>query len=431
MAVAAAGQLHLVLAGRDLRRLLGGLHRRGLRRGRLPPRPCRHSARRKLPATSTTTAKIEDLTHEQDPMVARDIACTCPKAALTPCCKAPRAFCDGERPVKRMRDNFTRRAAWRGGWPAHAADRPARDGADSGRASRPSRRHSCRARSRADRASPAPAGAPATSSSITSGTRPPAIAGCCARPNSSCTRIETVGPCSAVVIDRHRRAGRRGEMGRRFGVEPLAQSPRQQRVERGRKLVGADLRQRRLAGKERRQPFGRRARQRVVGKIGPFVAFRRRRNCTRSRNCSCALLHGSLPMPIAAIPSASSLRALRLSARPLWFARPARARRAGGCAARAGEAEAASKLTSSRSSILSGKARLDLGERDRRRQNDAARRRGAGQFGHRQKRLARQRRSGIDIAAAAVGEQERAVAAAAALGDAVGIGEREQRAGRN
>ena len=56
-----------------------------------------------------------------------------------------------------------------------------------------------------------------------------------------------------------------------------------------------------------------------------------------------------------------------------------------------------------------GKARLDLRERDRRGQQDAARRRGAGQFGHREKRLARQRRGRIDRAAAAVGEQERAV----------------------
>ena len=50
-------------------------------------------------------------------------------------------------------------------------------------------------------------------------------------------------------------------------------------------------------------------------------------------------------------------------------------------------------------------------------------------LGDREERLARQRRRRIDVGAAAVGEQERAVRAAA-LGDAVGIGEREQRAGR-
>ena len=76
---------------------------------------------------------------------------------------------------------------------------------------------------------------------------------------------------------------------------------------------------------------------------------------------------------------------------------------------------------------LAGKTRFDLGQRNRRRQHDAARRRGAGQFGDGEERLARQRRGRIDIAAAAVGEQEGATAAAAVLGDAVGISEREQR----
>ena len=71
-----------------------------------------------------------------------------------------------------------------------------------------------------------------------------------------------------------------------------------------------------------------------------------------------------------------------------------------------------------------GESALDLGERDRRRQQDAALRGGAGDLGDREKRLARQRRRRIDVGAAAVGEQERA-AGAAALGDAVGIGERE------
>ena len=90
------------------------------------------------------------------------------------------------------------------------------------------------------------------------------------------------------------------------------------------------------------------------------------------------------------------------------------------------DADAASKATVVAVFDPVGEARLDLVERDRRRQHDAARRRRAGQFGDREERLARQRRGRIDIAAAAVGEQKCA-AAAAVLGDAVGIGEREQR----
>ena len=70
--------------------------------------------------------------------------------------------------------------------------------------------------------------------------------------------------------------------------------------------------------------------------------------------------------------------------------------------------------------------RLDLVERDRRRQHDAALRGAAGQFGDRDERLARQRRGLIDIAAAPVRERERPVAAV--LRDAIRIGEREDRA---
>ena len=76
-----------------------------------------------------------------------------------------------------------------------------------------------------------------------------------------------------------------------------------------------------------------------------------------------------------------------------------------------------------------GEALLDLAQRDRRREQNAALRGGAGQLGHGEERLARQRRRRIDIGAAAVGQQERAIRAAA-LGDAVGIGQRQDRAGR-
>ena len=73
--------------------------------------------------------------------------------------------------------------------------------------------------------------------------------------------------------------------------------------------------------------------------------------------------------------------------------------------------------------------RLDLGERQRRGKQDASLRGGAGDLADREEGLARQRRRLIDIGAAPVGEQERS-AGAAAPGDAVGIGEREQHAGR-
>ena len=74
-------------------------------------------------------------------------------------------------------------------------------------------------------------------------------------------------------------------------------------------------------------------------------------------------------------------------------------------------------------------ALLDLVQRDRGCEQDAALRGGAGKLRHGEERLARQRRRRIDIGAAAVGQQERAISAAA-LGDAVRIGQRQDRAGR-
>ena len=73
--------------------------------------------------------------------------------------------------------------------------------------------------------------------------------------------------------------------------------------------------------------------------------------------------------------------------------------------------------------------RLDLGKRQRRGEQHPALRRGARDLADREKRLARQRRRLIDIGAAPIREHER-TAGAAALGDAVGIGERKQHAGR-
>jgi len=51
---------------------------------------------------------------------------------------------------------------------------------------------------------------------------------------------------------------------------------------------------------------------------------------------------------------------------------------------------------------------LDFGKADRRREQDAAAGRATGKLGDRQKRLARQRRGGIDSGAAPIGEQEHA-----------------------
>ena len=74
------------------------------------------------------------------------------------------------------------------------------------------------------------------------------------------------------------------------------------------------------------------------------------------------------------------------------------------------------------------KALLDLRERDRRRQQDAAVRGGAGQLADGEERRARQRRRLLDRGAAAVGQHERAVAAIAR--DAIGKRQRQQHAGR-
>jgi len=52
-------------------------------------------------------------------------------------------------------------------------------------------------------------------------------------------------------------------------------------------------------------------------------------------------------------------------------------------------------------------------------------RRRPGKFGDSEERLARQRGGGIDVGAAAVDEQEGARSAAAILGDAFGVSERE------
>ena len=148
---------------------------------------------------------------------------------------------------------------------------------------------------------------------------------------------------------------------------------------------------------------------------------------TRSRHCVSDLVHGSLPIPTRAMPSASK-RAVSSSGSTL---RVCSASAMAPSVARAARAQAQRFLVE-RDFVTAldavGEARLDLGERDRRRQHDAGLRGAAGQFGDRDERLARQRRGWIDIAAAAVGERERSIAAV--LRDAVRVGEREDGADR-
>ena len=86
---------------------------------------------------------------------------------------------------------------------------------------------------------------------------------------------------------------------------------------------------------------------------------------------------------------------------------------------------AASNATVSVRSISRGKSRLDVVERDRGCEQDAALGRCSGKLGHGEERLARERGGGIDIRPAAVDQQERA-AGSAIPGDTVGIGEREE-----
>ena len=75
-----------------------------------------------------------------------------------------------------------------------------------------------------------------------------------------------------------------------------------------------------------------------------------------------------------------------------------------------------------------GKMRLDFIKRDWRGRENAALRGAAGEFGHRQEWLARERGGGIEIGAAAVRQQKRTGGAAAVFGDAFRKGQRDQRA---
>ena len=73
-----------------------------------------------------------------------------------------------------------------------------------------------------------------------------------------------------------------------------------------------------------------------------------------------------------------------------------------------------------------GETCLDFAGRDRCREQDAAGSGAAGKFGYSEIRLTRQRGSGIDLGAAAICQHKRSGGAAAILGNALGIGQREQ-----
>ncbi|HXN43219.1 MAG TPA: hypothetical protein VN917_03145, partial [Xanthobacteraceae bacterium] len=73
--------------------------------------------------------------------------------------------------------------------------------------------------------------------------------------------------------------------------------------------------------------------------------------------------------------------------------------------------------------------RFDLGERERRRQQDSALRRAAGKLADGEKKLTRERQGRIDMGAAAVGEQKGAAARGPALGDPIRIRDRQNGAG--
>ena len=63
-------------------------------------------------------------------------------------------------------------------------------------------------------------------------------------------------------------------MGGSLGIEPRAQLRRQEAVQRLRQLVALERRQRGRAGQRRREPVGCGRSQRLLGEIGPFLAFR-------------------------------------------------------------------------------------------------------------------------------------------------------------
>ena len=251
------------------------------------------------------------------------------------------------------------------------------------------------------------------SSSITSGTRPPAIAGWRSRPNSSCTRIDELRPFLGLVVDRHRRA----RTARRNASAPRRRAGGAGSRAAGRAAPSASssapsVGERGLAGQRRREPV-RRASRPAPRRTGRAIRRLRRGagTCTRSRHCRSDLRPRQ---PVEAEPRdalAPACARSRRSARPCIGllgerdrAEPAQLRRRAGSRSRR-------RTRSRRGSRCGRRNRASIsasviGAASRMRPCAAR----AGDLGDREKRLARQRRGRIDVRAAAVGEQERAAA---------------------
>ena len=183
-------------------------------------------------------------------------------------------------------------------------------------------------------------------------------------------------------------------MRRRLGVEAPAQRPRQQTVQRLASSSSApSVGERGLAGERRREPIRRRCGERRVGEVGPFVALRRRAGtCTRSRHCAQRLASTAADrcraraMPCGEHPRRVVVRHDLASAVPTSAIAPSRRLRRPRRLALA-----SSNTISSRLSMRSANRASISASADRRREHDAALRGGAGDFGDREKRLARQR----------------------------------------
>ena len=188
--------------------------------------------------------------------------------------------------------------------------------------------------------------------------------------------------------------------------------------------------QRGLVGEQRRQPVGGARGERFVGEVGPFVAF----GLAQEHDAVAPLIE--LLAPGQPVDAGGCNRLARASWRFRPRARPARSARTSAMAPSRRalrprrRSVAGSKVTSSRASIRSAKMRsisaCEIAAASRMRAcaavpvNSAATRNGS--------RASDEGR--IEHGAAAIGQQEAALPAAAILGDAIGIGEREERARR-
>ena len=82
-----------------------------------------------------------------------------------------------------------------------------------------------------------------------------------------------LGPLLRLVVDGHRRARRRGEVGGSLTVEPAAQRPRQQALQGVREVIAREFAERGLAGERGREPIDRGRGKRCIRQVGPFIAF--------------------------------------------------------------------------------------------------------------------------------------------------------------